>query len=223
MRKGNWIVFVVILSSFIIAVYLYPQMPGRMASHWNVRGEVDGYLPKFWALFLMPSLSAGLVLLFIVLPRIDPLKNIEKFGRYYDGFLVVLTGFLFYLYLLTIFWNIGFRFSLIQLLTPAFGMLFYYIGVLTEKAKRNWFVGIRTPWTLSNEGVWEKTHKLGGKLFKLTGIIAFFGTVLEGFALFFVLAPVLIVSIYVVVYSYFEYQKIEIDDKLDNHQAVASN
>jgi uncharacterized membrane protein len=58
-------VLAVILSSFIISVYLYPQMPERMAPHWNIRGEVDGYLSKFWTLFFMPSISAGLVLLFI--------------------------------------------------------------------------------------------------------------------------------------------------------------
>jgi len=60
-----------------------------------------------------------------------------------------------------------------QMMVPALGILFYYCGILIENAKRNWFIGIRTPWTLSNEKVWERTHKIGGKLFKIAGLIAF--------------------------------------------------
>jgi len=90
---------------------------------------------------------------------------------------------------------------------PAMAALFYYCGILVENAKRNWFIGIRTPWTLSNEKVWEKTHKLGGKLFKAAAIIILFGIVLKGYALLFILVPVIFVSFYLIVYSYVEYQK----------------
>jgi len=130
MRKSEIIVLGIILLSFIVGIYLYSQMPEKMASHWNAKGEVDGYMSKFWGLFLMPLISVGLFLLFIAVPKIDPLKhNVEKFRRYYDGFIVLIIVFLFYLYLLTIFWNIGIRFEMIQLLVPAFGILFYYCGV----------------------------------------------------------------------------------------------
>jgi len=208
MRKSEIIVLGIILLSFIVGIYLYPQMPEKMASHWNAKGEVDGYMSKFWGLFLMPLISVGLFLLFIAVPKIDPLKhNVEKFRRYYDGFIVLIIVFLFYLYLLTIFWNIGIRFEMIQLLVPAFGILFYYCGILTENAKRNWFIGIRTPWTLSNDVVWDKTHKIGGKLFKAAGIVAFMGIFFQSYALFFVLVPVILVAVYTVIYSYVEYQK----------------
>ena len=183
-------------------------MPEKIASHWNVQGQVDGYMSKFWGLFLMPLISAGLFLLFIAIPKIDPLKtNIEKFRKYYDGFITLVIIFLFYLYLLTIFWNMGIRFDIIQLLAPAFGILFYYCGILTENAKRNWFIGIRTPWTLSNDAVWDKTHKIGGKLFKISGIVVLFGIFFRNYALFFILVPVILVAIYTIIYSYVEYQK----------------
>jgi len=208
MRKSETIISVIILLSFVVGIYFYPQMPEKMASHWNAQGQVDGYMSKFWGLFLMPLISAGLFLLFITIPKIDPLKhNIEKFRKYYDGFVVLIIVFLFYLYLLTIFWNIGIRFSMTQLLAPAFGILFYYCGILTENAKRNWFIGIRTPWTLSNDAVWDKTHKIGGKLFKAAGVVAFIGIFFQGYALFFVLAPVILVAAYTIIYSYIEYQK----------------
>jgi len=208
MKKSEIIALGIIALSFIVSIYFYPQMPEKMASHWNAQGQVDGYMPKFWALFLMPLISVGLFLLFIVIPKIDPLKhNIEKFRKYYDGFVVLIIVFLFYLYLLTILWNINIRFGIVQLLTPAFGILFYYCGILIENTKRNWFIGIRTPWTLSNNIVWEKTHKIGGKLFKASGVIAFIGMFFQDYALFFVLIPVILAAVYTIIYSYVEYQK----------------
>ena len=208
MKKSQVVILGLILMSFLIGVCLYSQMPEKMASHWNSKGEVDDYMPRFWALFLMPILSFGLFLLFLLVPKIDPLKqNIEKFRKYYDGFIVLIIGFLFYVYLLTIFWNLGFRFNMAQLMMPALGALFYYCGVLIENAKRNWFIGIRTPWTLSSEMVWDKTHKLGGKLFKIAGIIALFGIILESYAFIFLIIPVIFISIYLIAYSYFEFQK----------------
>lgn len=200
-------VLVIILLSFIIGIYLYPQMPDRMASHWNVQGQVDDYMSKFWGLFLMPIISVGLLLLFLLIPKIDPLKkNIQKFRKYYDLFILFFIIFLFYIYLLAIFWNLNFRFNMIRMMVPALGILFYYVGVLVKNAKRNWSIGIRTPWTLSSERVWAKTHKIGGKLFKAAGIITMLGALFQKYAFFF-LMPVIAVVIYLVFYSYFEYQK----------------
>jgi len=185
-----------------------------MASHWNIQGQVDGYMPKFWGLFLMPFISLAMFLLLILIPKIDPLKeNIEKFRKYFDGFIILITLFLFYLYLLTIFWSLGYRFDMSRFLVPALGILFYYCGVLIEKSKRNWFIGIRTPWTLSSDRVWDKTHQLGGKLFKLAGIIALLGIFFPSYSFFIVLIPVIAASIYTVVYSYLEFRKEKAEGK----------
>jgi len=209
MNKSEVVALGIILLSFIIGIYFYNQMPEKMAIHWNVKGEVDSYASKFLGLFLIPVILLMIFLLFIAIPRIDPLKqNIEEFRKYYNGFIILTIGFLFYTYILTILWNYGFRFSIAQLITPAFGILFYYCGILIENEKRNWFIGIRTPWTLSNEEVWNRTHRIGGRLFKLAGIISFAGVTLQKYALFFVLVPVLLISIYTVIYSYLEYQRV---------------
>jgi len=208
MKKNKIIILGIISLSFIIAIYLYPLMPEKMASHWNIQGEVDAYMSRFWGLFLMPIVSIGLLFLLILIPKIDPLKeNIEKFRKYFDGFIVLMIAFLFYIHLLTVFWNIGIRFNMTQLMMPALGILFYYCGILIENAKRNWFIGIRTPWTLSSEVIWNKTHKIGGKLFKLAGMIAFLGIFFPKYAILFVIIPVISVAVYTIVYSYFEYQK----------------
>ena len=208
MRKSEIIILGIILISFAIGIYLYSQMPEKMASHWNTQGQADGYLTRFWGLFLMPIISIGLLALFTLIPKIDPLKaNIEKFRKYFDGFIVLMMFFLFYVYILTLLWNIGLRFDMGQLMIPALGMLFYYAGILMENAKRNWFIGIRTPWTLSSERVWDKTHKIGSKLFKIAGIIALMGVFFPQYMIFMIMIPVISFSIYTLVYSYFEYQK----------------
>ncbi|MCX6759326.1 MAG: SdpI family protein [Candidatus Nealsonbacteria bacterium] len=208
MIKAKTIIFSIISLSFIIGICFYPSMPEKMASHWNAQDQVDGYVSKFWGLFLMPFISIGLFLLLILVPKIDPLKaNVEKFRKYFDRFIVLLMFFLFYIYLLTLFWNIGLRFNMGQFMIPALGILFYYCGILIENSKRNWFIGIKTPWTLSSEVVWDKTHKIGGKLFKIAGMISFLGICFPQYAIFLVIVPVILFSVYTIIYSYSEYQK----------------
>jgi len=209
MRNATAIGLGIIIVSFVIAISIYPQMPDPMPSHWNTQGQVDGYMPKFLGMFLMPLISVGLLLLFIVIPRIDPLKhNIEKFRGYFDGFVVLILLFLLYIYMLTLFWSANITFGMTQAIIPAIAILFFYIGILVSKAKRNWFIGIRTPWTLSSDKVWNKTHSRGGKLFMAAGVIAMFGLLFGDYAIWLILVPVLASALYLVVYSYFEYQKV---------------
>jgi uncharacterized membrane protein len=208
MRKAEIITLLIVLASFAVGIYIYPQMPAKMASHWNINGDVDGYMSKFWGVFLMPIISLVLLLLFTIIPKIDPLKaNVDKFRKYFDGFIILIILFLFFIYLLTIYWNFGHKFDMNRIMPPALGILFYYCGILIEKAKRNWFIGIKTPWTMSSESVWDKTHKIGGKLFKIAGIIAFFGIIFPNYSFFLILLPVIAFSIYLFAYSYFEYKK----------------
>jgi len=206
--KINLAILLIILLSFVIGFYFYPRMPEMMASHWDDQGVVNGYMSKCSSLFFMPFISLFLFLLFVLIPKIDPLKeNIEKFRKYYEGFILLIILFFFYIYLLTLYWNLGYKFNMVVFLIPAFSVLFYCCGTLIEKARRNWFIGIRTPWTLSSDSVWEKTHKLGGKLFKINGIIALLGLFFQEWAFFLVIVPTIFLAIYLALYSYFEYQK----------------
>ncbi|MFH0914382.1 MAG: SdpI family protein [Chloroflexota bacterium] len=208
LSKSELAAVVLLFLFFAVALYFYPRMPERMASHWNALGEVDGYTSRFWGVFLVPFISIGLYLFLRLIPKIDPLgRNVEQFQAYYHRFLIVLLLFLLYLYLLTLLWNTGIRFNMLQLLAPAFGILFYCSGVLVEKSKRNWFIGVRTPWTLSSERVWDKTHRLAGFLFKAAGILALLGVIFPRYAILFVLAPALLVALFTVLYSYLEFHR----------------
>jgi uncharacterized membrane protein len=209
MKTSFWITLAVLLAFYVIAFIFYPQMPAQLASHWNAQGVVDGYTSKFWGLFLFPFIATALTALFLAIPLIDPLKaNIAKFRRYYDWFVVLFLLFFQYMYLLTILWNKNVSFDFMQALLPAMGVLFFFIGVIIQNAKRNYMIGIRTPWTLANDEVWNRTHRLGGKLFMAAGILAAFGAIWPKYGIIFILVPVLLVTVVTVVYSYVIYQKV---------------
>ena len=206
--KREIIILLIILVSIAVSLYAYPIVPEQMASHWNAAGQVNGYMPKLLGLALMPVISIGAFLLFLVIPRIDPLRrNIAKFRAYFDIFVVMMMLFLLYLHGIMILANIGFTFNMMQVIAPALGAVFYYSGVLIGHAKKNWSIGIRTPWTMSSERVWNKTHKIGGKLFKAAGIIAFLGIFFPDYAILLIFVPVVAVLVYTFVYSYVLYQK----------------
>lgn len=208
MKKAYFIILLIILFSFASGIYFYPLLPDQVASHWNAQGDVDGYMSKFWGAFLMPIIAVGLFLLFYLIPKIDPLKkNIEKFRKYFDIFIVLLFLFLLYMHFLTILWNTGSRFNMGLIMIPALAIIFFYAGVLMQKAERNWFIGIRTPWTLSSDKVWEKTHKLGSVLFKIAAVVSLIGMFFSDCAFWFVLIPALVFSFYTFIYSYLVYRK----------------
>jgi uncharacterized membrane protein len=94
-----------------------------------------------------------------------------------------------------------------QFLTPALAILFYIVGIMFKYVEPNLSIGIRTPWTIANDDVWHKTHKLGSKLFKIAAFICLLGIIMPQYALYFVLLPIIIASLYLVLYSYLEYRK----------------
>jgi uncharacterized membrane protein len=210
-KSGNRriLAFSIVALAFLVGLLFYKEMPQKMASHWNASGEVDGYIARFWGVFFVPIITLGLVLLLIFIPKIDPhRKNIERFRKEYDWLIVVFAGFMLYIHLLTLLWNLDFEFNMIFMLVPAFSFLFYFIGNLMGKTKKNWFIGIKTPWTLSSDKVWNKTHKLGGRLFKISALLALIGIFFGSYAIWFILIPITASSFYAVVFSYFEYKKL---------------
>jgi uncharacterized membrane protein len=211
MSTRNSIILIAILLVVTVGVSLAlgNQMPGSMASHWNAQGQVDGYSSKTFGLFFVPGLELGLVALFLCLPLIDPRKeNIQKFRPTYNLFIVLIMGFMSYLHFLTLAWNLGWIFNLMRWMSPAYSALMFFVGVLLGKAQPNWFIGIRTPWTLSDNEVWRRTHQLGGTAFKVCGAISLAGIFFPQQAIWFLLIPILGVALGLVVYSYLYYRSL---------------
>jgi uncharacterized membrane protein len=150
----------------------------------------------------------GFTALLAVLPRIDPLrKNYLKFQSWYEGFILALAVFFFVIQLQIILWGMGTQVSPNHTMPVMIGILFICIGFLTEHAEPNWFVGIRTPWTLSSERVWKKTHERGGTLFKLAGVVSMTGAIAGVYSWLFIIVPVIAVTVYTVVFSYVEFKR----------------
>jgi len=208
MRKVVFTSVVLVILQFLASVYLYPSMPDRMAIHWGMDGTANGYGSKLMGLFLIPVISAVFLPLLLLLPRLDPSNGIDRFSDDYNLFVLGALGYMAYINSLSLTWNLGWRFDFGRMLAPVMGVGFYGLGVLMGKARLNWFMGIKTPWTLSSEVVWDKTHALGGRLFKVSGLIAFVGVFFRGWiALLLMIAPLMVASIYLIYYSYVEYQK----------------
>ncbi len=204
-RKKIGIAIALVLLAFVCGALLYPSMPDKVPSHWNAAGEVDGQISKKLGLFMLPGIALAMIGLFIVIPKIDPLKkNIELFKEHYENMMVLLVGFMIYIYALTLAWSLGYKFPINYAMAIAMAALFYYLGIVIGKAKRNWFVGIKTPWTLSSDDVWNKTHELGGKLFKVLAIV--FPASIAFNQIFIGIAALLGTTLFLLAYSFWIYQ-----------------
>lgn len=204
-RSTVILTLVMILAAALLSVVVYPRLPEQVASHWNAADQVDGTMPRFWGAFIMPIITLGMLGLFLVIPAIDPLKaNIARFRGTFNVFILLIVVFLLYLHVLTTLWNLGLQsFRMSTAMLPAMGLLFVFVGLLLRRAKRNFSIGIRTPWTLSSDAVWDKTHRLGAVLFVVSGVLAALGAFIPGpRAYLLVLAPVLASTLILVVYSY---------------------
>ncbi|MFZ5921349.1 MAG: SdpI family protein [Chloroflexota bacterium] len=201
---------ILVAAALIAAAVLWGRLPDPMPSHWNAAGEIDGYMSKFWGVFLLPIITVALLPLFMVIPHIDPLKaNIAQFRGVYNLFIVFFTVYMVYIYGLTVAAALGYQFNMTYMLLPVVGLLFVGAGYLMKKAKRNFFIGIRTPWTLTNDEVWDKTHQLGSKLFVAGGVVTILSTFLGEYAIWVMLPVILIAAFVPIIYSYILFARIE--------------
>ncbi|HZM25710.1 MAG TPA: SdpI family protein [Anaerolineales bacterium] len=209
-RTTTILVLVMIIGATLAGLLLWSRLPEQMASHWNFNDQVDGYMSKFWGVFMVPLITLGMFVLFLVIPSIDPLKaNIAQFREAFNLFIVLMVVFMLYIYGLTLAWNLGYTdFKISTSILPAIGLLFIFIGFMLRRAKRNFFIGIRTPWTLSSDQVWNKTHQLGSILFMASGALAVVGSFFGGTTAFWMLMiPIFGSTIFLVIYSYILYRR----------------
>jgi len=170
--RTEWPHWLLIAAMFVLAAATWGSAPDRIPVHWGIGGQVDRWGGKFEGLLAIPLLSLGIYVLMIVLPRFDPGRaNYDAFAGPYAtlrlGIIVVMAA----LYALIILWVRGVQVSIGVWVPLIVGALFIVIGNLLGKVRPNWFVGIRTPWTLSSKLAWSRTHRVGGWLFILMGVL----------------------------------------------------
>lgn len=195
--------------ALLSAVYA-SQLPAEMAVHFDSAGEPNNFMQA--GLFLVGNvlLAAGVAVLFAVLPRVDPLReNIAEFQTTYDLTAVVSVAFVGYIHGLVIAYNLGFEFGMIEATVPATAALYLMLGFVVWRAEQNWFVGIRTPWTLSNEHVWNLTHRHTAPLFAVAAVLTLGGLLVPEYAVLLMWVPITIVSLGSVLYSFVLYQRLD--------------
>jgi uncharacterized membrane protein len=209
MMKTNRFVVMLMVFSYLLSLIALPYLPDEVAIHWNAAGEADGYSNKWFGVFILPLAMTWGLLLMTLLPKMDPEKaNYEKFKGSYNMLINVFALFFIAFHIVTLAYNLGFPVDVGLFVPIGVGILFIVLGNYMPKFKHNYFVGIRTPWTLANETVWNKTHRIGGKVFVLMGFALMLTVFIEGiwnFILF--LAITLGGTVYLFVQSYLYFRK----------------
>lgn len=191
-----------------VSALAYPEMPAQMASHWNASGEVDGTMSRELGLALLPAIAALALGFFLVLPRIDPRDSYEQFRDAYDAVALATVAFLGYVHVTVVLFNADYSFGVLQALTPAIGGIFVVAGYVTARADQNWFVGARTPWTLEDEEVWDRTNAAVARLLYASGVLAALGALVPEYAIYLVAGPAVAIAVFTFAYSYWLYQGV---------------
>lgn len=170
--KPDWPLWVILAGLIIAGFLLYPMLPEQVPVHWNIRGEVDRYGSRFEGAFTAPLLALGIYALMLVAPLIDPRR--ENYARFAGAYRLLRWVFVLFMAGIYVVWMaaaLGYRVDIGFAVKTALGLLFIAIGNVLGQVRFNYFVGVRTPWTLSDEGVWRRTHRLAAKVWVLGGLI----------------------------------------------------
>ena len=171
--RNKWIAPVCIVFMLVVTAILYNQLPAQVPIHWNIAGQVDGMADRAVGAFMMPVLALGIWLLLLAVPRIDPRREAYKaFASTYQTLINLITVFISALHVMTLGAALGWNIPVAQIVLVGVGLLIAFLGNLLGRVQPNWFVGIRTPWTLSDPEVWKQTHRLGARTFVAAGLLA---------------------------------------------------
>jgi uncharacterized membrane protein len=208
--KRNYLLIaaLVIAATLIVTVVLYPDLPNRIPAHWNFRGEIDRYGDK-WEIFLMPSVMVVIVLLFAALPWLSPRRfEVGAFRSTYLYIMLLLIVFFAYLHALTLWVAFSRPLDMNRALLIAAFLTLTLLGNVLGRVRRNFFIGVRTPWTLASEKVWDATHRFAARAFVLAGLLGLLSMIVSSSALagMIILGAALLASVF---YSLVYYKRLE--------------
>ncbi len=207
--KTEFAPLLMIAAAAIASVFFFRNFPEVVATHWNFSGEPDNFSGRAMAAFFMPGFIFSIYLMMTLMPIIDPRrKRYEQFAKTYFIFRDLIIFLLVLIYFVAGFANLGYDLNIGAWVATAVGAMFIIFGNYMGKIKHNWFMGIKTPWTLSSENVWNKTHRFSGRLFMLSGVMI----IASAYVPIFFRVPLFVTAIILMifgstVYSYILYSK----------------
>ncbi|MFQ5704538.1 MAG: SdpI family protein [Gemmatimonadales bacterium] len=207
--RSRWLGMVILGATIGLSIWAYPDLPARVATHWNIHGVPDRYSSKQGAVVIIPLIIAVLLALVQILPKIDPKgKNYSKFFGTYWVLVNCILLFLAGVHGVVLGYGIGIPVDIARAMPIGLGLLLALIGNYLTRVQPNWFIGIRTPWTLSSEDVWRRTHRTGGWVFVGGGAtVAALGLVPRLAKVPVILATIVVVALIPVVQSYVLWRK----------------
>ena len=208
--RKDWYIIIIIAAGLVLGLLLYARLPSRIVTHWNAEGMPDGYSSRLSGVLSLPLMNIALYILFTFLPHIDPKKsNYGKFAGSYQILKLLIASFMSVIQAAIMAFAVGLRFSMAALTCICVSLVFIIVGNMMGRFRFNYFVGIKTPWTLASEEVWRKTHRMAAPLWTAGGILIF---ILAFFPPKFTVAGIISIAILIsavpVVYSYAAYRKL---------------
>jgi uncharacterized membrane protein len=205
------LIWAIIAIQIIVAIYGLIVLPDTVPIHWGINGQANGYGPKWVATFLFPLMSIGIYVLIRVLlaagPRLGGRQATTANLQIAKIIIAAIILFMLVIQLATIAQSLGIGFDMTTVVMLAVSVLFIFIGNYLGKIRRNFWMGIRTPWTLTNAVVWERTHRLGGWLFVAVGLIGIVCSFIPSLRLWGIIVPIIAVCIFLCIYSYICYRQ----------------
>ena len=203
------IILVMLGLQCITSFLLYPSLPDRLPTHWNIHGQVNGTMPKMQGLLVTLGINLGLYVLLLAIPYLDPKRKIEQFRNTYGWIRLSVHIFMALLFLAIMAYPLGYRIPMDRIVPALVSILIIILGNFMGKMRPNYFVGIRTPWTLESPVVWQKTHRISGPIWVAAGLLGLAGSLLGGFWAFGLLIfPLMLAVVFSIGYSWYAF-KIE--------------
>ncbi|MDD5111803.1 MAG: DUF1648 domain-containing protein [Candidatus Altiarchaeota archaeon] len=208
MNARDYAALAAIMIMVLAGAYASPSLPETIAVHWNAEGNADGYAPKAAGLVILPLITLAIYGLLLLIPKIEIFKeNMNAFKGYYDNIKLLLVLFMLALHLATLAQNLGRPFNMNQAVLPALGVLIYYLGHVMRYMKRSFFVGIRTPWTLASDAVWDRTHRIGSVTFRINAGILVISSIAPSWGVWLAFGSLIANAVFLAAYSYWVYRK----------------
>jgi len=209
--KKEWYMIILLLAPFIASFILWENMPDIVPVHFNAAGEADDFGPKWINAFLLPGIALSTYLFLLIIPAIDPKKRIENTQKPIAAIRIVISLFLIGVYVMVMMKTFDIEADIGQFILVSVGVLIAITGNYMNSIKPNYFIGLRTPWTLEDPEVWKKTHRFASRLWIIGGLfmaITAFIPTLKG-SLYVIVGSVILLAIIPLIYSYQIFNKIK--------------
>jgi uncharacterized membrane protein len=215
MTRTYWVVAILmVVAAWAASAAMAPRLPATVATHWNIHGKVDAHGPKAMNLVILPAVMTGMLGFFWLLPALSPKPfEVDSFRSTYLYLMVLVIGLFGYMHGLLLYASATGHVAIWRAFIAGAFLVFALLGNVMGKVRRNFYIGVRVPWTLASDRVWNDTHRLAAWLMVAGGLLGFV-IVIAGLPIVAAVAVLIVALVVPVVYSFVHYKQLERRDAL---------